>query len=50
VLGTTVVDDVAAWVGLPLAFTLTGLGLGLLVERALRLRLPSTALLPLGAC
>jgi len=49
-LGTTVVDDVAAWVGLPLAFTLTGLGLGLLVERALRLRLPSTALLPLGAC
>jgi hypothetical protein len=49
-LGTSVVDDAVAWVGLPLAFTLTGLGLGLLVEWALRLRLPSTALLPLGAC
>jgi hypothetical protein len=50
VLGTSVVDDAAAWVGLPVAFTLTGLGLGLLLERILRLRLPSTALLPLGAC
>jgi membrane-bound ClpP family serine protease len=50
VLATAVLDDAAAWLGLPLAFVVTGLGLGLLVERALGLRLQSTAVLPLGVC
>ena len=49
-LGTSVVDDAAAWLGLPLAYVLTGLGLALLLERLLRVRLPPAGLLPLGAC
>jgi hypothetical protein len=50
VLATSAVDDAAAWLGVPLAFLLTGLGVGMLVERALGLRLSAPALLPLGAC
>jgi hypothetical protein len=50
VLATAVVDDAAAWLGVPIAFVATGLGVGLLIERILRLRLSEPALLPLGTC
>lgn len=39
-----------AVLGLPLAFAATALGIGLFLERLLRVRLPNGLLIPLGAC
>jgi len=50
VLATSVLDDAFAWIGLPALYALSGLGVGLLVERALGLRMHPAALIPLGAC
>lgn len=39
-----------ATLGLPLAFAVTGLGIGLFIERVLRTNVPNGLLIPLGAC
>jgi len=39
-----------AMLGLPVAFALTSFGIGLLLERALRARLPNALLIPIGLC
>ena len=49
-IATQVFDDAVAWIGMPVMFVLSGLGVGLLVERVAGLRLPAAALLPLGVC
>jgi hypothetical protein len=49
-LGTAVLENAAAWIGLPLLFAITSLGLGLLAERAVRVRLPPVLLIPVGFC
>ncbi len=46
----TLLDNLMAVLGLPLAFVVTSLGVGLLIERGLRARLPNALLVPLGAC
>ena len=44
------VDSIAAWAITPLLLCGIGLGLGLLVERALGVSLPNTLLVPVGVC
>jgi hypothetical protein len=43
-------DDAAAWFGVPAVCVVTALGVGLFVERLLGIRLRAYSLLPLGTC
>lgn len=47
---TSLIDNLMAMLGLPLAFAVTGFGIGLFIERILRLNVPNALLIPLGAC
>jgi hypothetical protein len=42
--------EIAAWFGLPAVLVVTGVGVGLLVERLCRVELPGPLVAPLGAC
>jgi hypothetical protein len=42
--------ELVAWLALPAAMLITSAGIGLLVERVLRIELPGTLVVPLGAC
>lgn len=42
--------ELVAWLALPILLLITSAGVGLLIERVLRVRLPGTLVAPLGAC